>query len=188
MMLENICAGEWIWFTGCDVLITNPEIDISIYADEAFDLIVASDCNCAQSDSFLIRSNERTRAFLKRVIAVESTGRFKNEQEAWTTLLSNYAHYDEFFEHVGYDWHTQGLHNRLEAAMNQSDVRVKLVSQKLFNAYHEDHYLHGVPTDGTRWEPTDLALHMASKPLDYRLEHLPQFVPEEHANLQGFLV
>lgn len=191
--LMDIGENDWLWFTGCDVLITNPKIDISIHCDNHFDAIFSNDCNCIQSDSFLIKNNIRSRSFLKKVIDSEGWNRFSNEQEAMNVVLSPFKHYIDFYHHVGFKYGSVELHCRLQEAVNHTDLKVKLVSQKCFNAYdmkkHRS-YSDGrqwPPTDGSNWEDGDLALHMASQSLHYRLRYLPEYQPNEYRLLSAKL-
>lgn len=183
--LLEISEGDWIWFTGCDALITNPEIDISKYIDNRYDLIGANDCTCINTDSLLIKNTPPIHSFLARLCAEDGSGRFNNEQDAFNTLLSPFGTYTEFFTHVGNRYGTVEIHCNMVDAVNHTDVKVKIVPQKWFNTYSKKHLPGWPPTDGSDWEKTDLMLHMAAQTFEYRMKTLPNLIPREHRNL-GF--
>jgi hypothetical protein len=183
--LQKMPEYDWLWFTGTDVLLTNPEKDIAHYADNHFDGIFANDCNVIQSDSFLMKANERTIELMEKLTEAFSDTRFRDEQEALNVLLSPCESYYEFYATVGFNYGTTELQSKLFDLVNHTDAKIKVVTAKYFNSMHGAHIpKHGPATDGSRWSPDDLVLHMGAQTLDYRLKHLGDYVPREHKLLK----
>lgn len=182
--LASIPEGDWLWFTGCDVAITNPDIDIVQYCDDAFDLIGANDVAELQTDSTLWKSNQRTRDFLALVLATASSGIFRNDQEAINTILSGHSLYGDFTHEMGTDYATQAMQERLQLALNRTPVRVKIVSQKAFNCYDRralpaspfPGFPFWPPTDGSQWMPGDFVFHLCAQTFEYRMKHMPEYI------------
>lgn len=64
----NTYNTDWLWFMGADTLITNMKKDIRELCDDGFDFIIGVDINGINNDSILLKNNEKTKRFLKRVI------------------------------------------------------------------------------------------------------------------------
>jgi hypothetical protein len=58
---------EWIFWLGCDTLITNHTIKLEDTVDNDYHFMVAYDCNDWNVDSFLIRSSEEGLAYMKYI-------------------------------------------------------------------------------------------------------------------------
>jgi hypothetical protein len=67
VLMENP-QYEWIWWTGCDTLITNFNIRIEDRIDENFNLIISNDQNNLNADSFLIKNCDWSRAYIQCVL------------------------------------------------------------------------------------------------------------------------
>jgi hypothetical protein len=170
--LQSIGENDWLFFTGCDAAITNSGIKLESLIDDSKDLIASTDYSDLQGDSMLIRNSERTRRWLGRVLAWE--GLCFNEQEAMTAELS---------EHLDYRRYLRSLKERgigrdnVEIELNNQDVCVKLLPQKLINAYPMEFYAQGeITNDGTFWEPGDFIAHMACRSLECRIENIPKIL------------
>jgi hypothetical protein len=85
--LEAIKRGGWIFFMGADTLVANPEIDPYSFADEMYDLIIAKDINCINSDVFMLRASGLAIEWMQHVRGLE--GKFANEQDAMIACLND---------------------------------------------------------------------------------------------------
>lgn len=183
--LQEMPEGDWLWFSGCDVLITNPSVDIAKFCDNRYELICATDCHVPQLDSFLLKKCLNSIQFLKSIIEAKKDDRIKDEQEAAAVILGEFDTYTEFYTHVGFMFGTVEQHCRMFDAMNHSPLLVKLVTSKYFNSLHRVHIRNNLPPgDGGHWNPGDLVLHMCCQSLDYRLNNIGDFIPREHKHLQ----
>jgi len=70
-LFENYPEIEWIWFTGCDTLITNMGIRIEDKIDNNYHFIIAVDHAGINSDSFLVRNSPEGIALLDDVESLE---------------------------------------------------------------------------------------------------------------------
>ena len=83
-MLETLHLTDWLWFLGCDTLITNNNIDAMQFCD--YDLIIANDINGINNDSFFIKNCDASIEFLSKVLELNSN--FPNDQCAMDSIIS----------------------------------------------------------------------------------------------------
>jgi hypothetical protein len=174
--LSNLRECDVLFFTGCDAMITNHSLPLQERFDlEAADFIFAADGNGLQCDSWIMMSNERTVAYLEELRKYE--GRENNEQDALSVILSGSKDYSSFCG--GFGQFTQGgfpmndeERDRLQLALNQSRVKVKIVSQRELNAYPHDLY-GGSNEMPWSWQPGDFVCHAPGHSLKTRIEYLP---------------
>ena len=175
---EELNTSEWIFWTGCDVLITNHTIDVRKFMTDDVDFVFAADGNGLQCDVFLLRSTPDTRAFMSRVLNHRYVGT-ANEQDALNIELSGAKNYSEFCGRVGNlkqggEPPAWGLIEKLEHELQKSLIRVRIVPQRELNAY--PHRLYGgTGEEPHSWMPGDFILHAPGIPLDKRLETFPHF-------------
>lgn len=69
-MLDALDAYDcdWLWFMGCDTLITNMQTDVRTMCDPQFDFIIGKDINGINNDSFLLQNTKASKDFIKRVM------------------------------------------------------------------------------------------------------------------------
>lgn len=174
--LEELKKTEWLWFSGCDVAVTNKCLPLPI--DPACDFIFAADGNGLQSDSWLMRNCPATRDFLEMVLRWR--GRANNEQDAMSVVLSGARDYNDFTREAG-DLRcdgepvSEGVLRRLEIALNRSPVKCKIVSQRVLNAYPFECY-GGNNDHPISWHPGDFVAHLPGKTLAYRLNMFPKLL------------
>lgn len=60
-------AYDWVWVTGCDVLITNLEIKLESLVDEEFGMVVGTEPTGSGMDSFLIRKQRGGLELMERL-------------------------------------------------------------------------------------------------------------------------
>ena len=145
---------EWVWWTGCDAMITNFTIRIEDKVIPEYDLIIATDCNEINNDSFLIKNSEWSKNYLKQIVELEPKYRkhFFYEQQA---MIDTYAEHKE---------------------------KIKIVPQRYLNAYKNDLYPHQLPydclgNDGT-WQKGDWLIHWPGTSLDLRIQLARHFLNE----------
>lgn len=64
LCLQALEKSDWLWWLDADAAITNPEIDVRQYCDEAADMIATKDENGLNCGSFLLRNSEGARRLL----------------------------------------------------------------------------------------------------------------------------
>lgn len=136
---------EWIWWTGCDAMITNHSIRIEDKIDAAYDMIIATDCNGINSDSFLIKNSEWGRAYIQYIIDV----------------MPQYENH--------YFYEQQAIIESFKLHPNN----IKVVPQRYLNSYDYKLYptqsnLDHLGTDGS-WSYGDWLIHWPGTSLDARL-------------------
>jgi hypothetical protein len=145
---------EWVWWTGSDAMITNHTIKIEDKIIPEYDLIIATDCNEINNDSFLLKNSEWSRNYLAHIMEVMP--QYKN-------------HY--FYEQ-------QAMIDSIPANKD----KIKIVPQRYLNAYKNDLYPHQskydlLGNDGT-WQKGDWLIHWPGTSLDLRLQLARHFLNE----------
>lgn len=138
---------DWIWWTGCDLMITNFNISIDNKIDSNYHMIIATDCNGINADSILIRNSDPSREYWKMI--------------------------EELLPSCAWDWEgEQGIIKR--TYQERSDL-IKIVPQREINAYNYDIYQGRYPhtdafgNDGD-WQPGDWAIQWPGVTLPGRVE------------------
>jgi hypothetical protein len=135
-------------------MITNHTIKIEDKIIPEYDLIIATDCNEINNDSFLIKNSDWGRQYMQEIINV----------------MPNYEkHY--FYEQQA----------MIDSIPNNRD-KIKIVPQRYLNAYKNDLYPHQsrndlLGNDGT-WQKGDWLVHWPGTSLDLRLQLARQFINE----------
>lgn len=176
LWLKTLREKGDIFFLGADAAITNIELPLCrLYMTGPDgitpDLIISADGNGLQSDSFIMRSNERTIKFLEDVLSWE--GYAANEQDAMNIVLSgsnSIYNYGAKVVHLRRDGDppTVPILKDLETALNGSPVRVRLVPQREINAYPHSCY-NGTGKEPHSWRPGDFICHMPGLPNSVRI-------------------
>lgn len=172
---KDLNECDWMFFTGCDAMITNPTIKLESLIDDDSDFIFSVDCHGLQSDSWLMRNCPATRQFLNGVAGWE--GMVANEQYAMALELSGEKVLANFISGLPYHgttpkWGTSAppqLVECLQGALNKSPVRCKIVPQRTLNAYPEKLY-GGTGNEPWSWQPGDFVCHLPGKTLKERIE------------------
>jgi hypothetical protein len=179
--LEELQGAGWLFFMGCDTLITNMRTDTIRFTGSNAQFIFAADGNGLQSDVWFMRECPETVDLLRRVCEHEHrrhpiTG---NEQDALNIELSGARDYSDYCRRVGNlkqggEPPSPELLGHLERELSRSDVQVAIVGQRLLNAYPHLHYA-GTGTEEHSWHPRDFVMHMPGKGLAERLQSFPNF-------------
>lgn len=140
-------AIDWVFFLGCDTLITNMTVkleDIIEKYGKTHSFIVGADVNGINMDAFLVKNDKNGKEIMKRVWDArhELNGVWCYEQK-W--FWDNHKNYTEI---------------------------IKVVPQRTFNSYDYKLYKHNfidkTGSDG-RWIPGDFVIHWPGLDLDKRL-------------------
>lgn len=138
---------DWIFFLGCDTLITNFKKkveDIIALADAGECFIVGADVNGINMDSFLIKNDENGKNLIEMV------------WNSHSTLNHTWCYEQKWF------WDNEQTYAKL----------IKVVPQRTLNSY--DYNLYTQPSidktgnDG-RWRPGDFIIHWPGMNLNKRL-------------------
>jgi hypothetical protein len=153
-LMETRKDIEWFWWTGTDAMITNHTVKIEDKIDPAYDLIIATDCNEINNDSFLIKNSDWSRHYLQHIIDV---------------MPKYEKHY--FYEQQA----------MIDSIPDNKD-KIKIVPQRYLNAYKNDLYPHQskfdlLGNDGT-WQKGDWLIHWPGTGLDLRLQLARHFLNE----------
>lgn len=145
---------KWFWWTGADAMITNFNVKMEDKIDENFDLIIATDCNEINNDSFLIKNTKWSQDYLQELI----------------NLIPR------FEKHYFYEQQAM-----IETIPNHKE-KVKIVPQRYLNSYKNDLYpwqskYDLLGTDGT-WQKGDWLIHWPGTGLDVRLQLARHFLNE----------
>lgn len=142
---------EWLWWTGCDAMITNQTIKIEDKIDPNYDIVMATDCNGINNDSFLIKNSEWSKQYLQHILNV-------------MPLYQNHYFYEQ---------------QAMIDSYPGNAAHIKLVPQRYMNSYVNSLYPHQsvydqLGTDGT-WQEGDWLVHWPGTPLDLRLQLADHF-------------
>lgn len=155
LLINDIVAGDydWVIWMGADVLITNPNIELSEIANQAkgADLIIATDAHGINTDVMMVRQTDRVASFLKLVL--DSRRHYEpmllGEQQAMSDLLPFFPGF------------------------------ARIVPQRKLNAYDYKTlaFLGGKYAEATdqlgtsgQWMPGDFVIHFPGLPFERRLE------------------
>ena len=145
---------EWIWWTGCDTLVTNMNIKIEDVVDNNYHFIIASDCNGLNADSFFVRNSPEGRAYIQMII----------------------DHYP-LYQHHG--WAEQQV--MIDTLDKYRDI-IKILPQREINAYDYGLYPHCKPFDlfgnDGQWKKGDWHMHWPGTSLDHRLQLADYYLNE----------
>ena len=136
---------EWIWWTGCDTLITNTSIKIEDRLDNNYHFIIASDCNGLNADSFLIRNSPEGRGFIDHIWNIRDSVK----DDAWQEQRAIINSVEQFVDII------------------------KIIPQRDLNAYNTAVYnnqshLDSLGNVGT-WRPGDWLIHWPGLSLERRI-------------------
>lgn len=144
---------DWVWVTGCDSMITNMTIKLEDIVDHNYHLIIATDVNGLNADSFLIRNSDEGRYYINYIISCVDVYKDHHWAEQQAMMDSQ-----ERFKSI-----------------------TKFVPQRTFNSYNYDFYpqcakpnLDKLGTDGN-WQHGDFLIHWPGQPLDRRLKHFERY-------------
>lgn len=144
---------DWIWVTGCDSMITNMVTKVESIVDENYHLIIATDQNGLNADSFLIRNSDEGRYYIDYILAGVDAYR----DHHWAEQQAMIDCFDRF------------------------EKITKIVPQRTFNSYNYDFYPHcpkpnldKLGTDGN-WQVGDLLIHWPGQSLERRIQHFNRY-------------
>jgi hypothetical protein len=141
----NTTDYEWLWWTGCDLMITNYNIRIEDRIDNNYHMVIASDCHGINADSILIRNSNESR-------------------EYWKWISDTLP---------GYNW-WEGEQGLIKESVKQGSSLIKVVPQRDINAYQYNLYPTEPNTDdlGTvgEWQEGDWAIQWPGLTLPPRIQ------------------
>lgn len=155
-MLNDPRNFEWVWWTGCDLIVTNFNVKIEDKIDNNYHMVVAVDCNGINADSILIQNNEAGRTYWKMV------------EEILPTL----------------NGHWEGEQKVMKDSLPNNQEHIKLVPQRHMNSYDYTiwnglyHYMDQLGTNG-QWQHGDWVIHWPANSLQNRIlfaQHFSKFI------------
>lgn len=155
-MLNDLRNFEWVWWTGCDLIVTNFTVKMEDKVDDNYNMVLATDCNGINADSILIKNNEWSRSYWKMV-------------EDVLPSLNGY-------------W--EGEQKIMKDTLPQCQQHIKIVPQRHMNSYDYTlwnglyHNIDHLGTNG-QWEPGDWAMHWPANTLENRIrfaQHYSQYI------------
>jgi hypothetical protein len=137
---------DWIWFTGCDTLVTNMTIKLEDIIDNDYHFIIATDCNGINADSFLIRNSSEGKAYIQMIM-------------------------DKYDDYKNHSWAEQQV--MIDTEEQYKDI-IKLVPQRDINSYNCSLYPLQPSTDrfgnSGNWQPGDFHIHWPGTSLGHRID------------------
>jgi hypothetical protein len=146
-MLDDPANYEWIWWTGCDLMITNFTIKMEDRIDNNYHMVVATDCNGINADSILIRNSPESRAYWQMV--------------------------SDMLPSCKWDW--EGEQGIMKRTYPQYVNQIKIVPQRDINSYDYKSYgtaysgIDFLGTDGN-WKPGDWVIQWPGHGLAKRVD------------------
>lgn len=167
---------DWIYWCGCDTMVTNFNIKLESIIDEKYDFIIAKDLWDFNADSFLCRSSPNSIAFLKAVLDSYDTyiDQDGNAKDFGTRLPDGSARC----------WAEQGsiidLYNMTDFKKIVKVVPQKVLNSYLYHLYASSWHQKGLDADGNdgSWSKGDFLLHMPGMPNQLRLNISKAIVKE----------
>lgn len=159
-VISKIPEDSWIWWTGADLMVTNFTIKLEDIIDTDYHMIIASDFNGINADSFLLRNSEQGRAYLQMIS--DTLPQYVDKWEGEQGIMKDtYEHY-------------------------KTSV-VKLVPQRELNSYQYSLYRGGIYPEplidnlGTvgDWALGDFVIQWPATSLEFRIQafdHYSQFI------------
>jgi hypothetical protein len=149
-LLNTYTEIDWIWWTGCDAMITNFTIKVEERVDNQYHFIIATDCNGVNADSFFVRNSPEGKGFIDHIIGK-------------MPLYKDHG------------WQEQQI---IIDSLEEFKSIIKLVPQKLINAYDYKLYPECQPVDklgeNGQWMPGDFLIQWPGTGLAHRI-HLAQY-------------
>lgn len=171
-LIALLKSGEydWIFWLGCDALITNLSIKLEELTDRNFGMVISTDAFEVQMDSFLVQPRR---------------GGIELMEEIWATRDGKH----------GPNYEQSNLARKIETGKFRPVV--KLVPQRVMNSFDYSLYpaswgaRYGTATDrlGTngQWQPRDFVFHVPGKELSKKISELQSKVPSIVRNHNGYL-
>ena len=151
-MLHDPRNFEWVWWTGCDLMVTNFNTKIEERIDDQYHMIIATDCNGFNADSILVKNTQQSKDYWKMVADI---------------LPSLH-------------WHWEGEQKIIKDTYANYKDMIKVVPQRDINAYDYSTYGGAYPsmdylnTDGN-WQQGDWVIQWPGLSLERRLKLAEQY-------------
>lgn len=161
LMLLKTNSFDWIFWLGCDALITNMSIRLETIIDNNYGMIAATDGTELQMDSFLIQRARKGLELMERV---------------WETRHETHGHYLEQSNLIK------------QSATPEFLGTVKLVPQKTMNSMRyglypdyqwNERFVKGIDCLGNsgEWSKGDFIFHVPGRPFQTKLAALREVEP-----------
>ena len=157
----NYDKYEWFFWTGCDVLITNFNLNLEDLIDDNYHFLISKDCHNINADVFLVKNSKQGRDYIKFIASKfeECKDRRNAAGDKWEEQQVMIDHLDQF-----------------------KDI-IKFIPQKKFNAIPWGIYnIPKIPMDvygnSGEWEKGDFIFHYPGANLQQRLEVFPRYLEE----------
>ena len=85
--LDALDHCDWLFFNGADTLIMNQQVDVRVFIDPYYDLIIGLDVNGINNDVLLLKNCQKSRTFLECVLAMKNL--CPNDQVAMAHTIQN---------------------------------------------------------------------------------------------------
>jgi hypothetical protein len=179
--LESLPEGGWLCFTGCDAIITRPDVPLTYFIRPDCDFLCGIDRTVIFSDAWLMRNCEATRIMMRAVISGPVRGiNGITEQDALTQYCFQ-GNFQTFAKLLG-DSRDHGSDEHYETAqyhLNHSPVRVRILT-------HKDKWCGDPPWKSRptmipwfhEWHDAYFIAHFGGKSLQERLEEIPRYMKE----------
>lgn len=178
--LNKIPEGDYMFWTGCDALISRADkkADDFVTGGEDFCFSIDGVSQAVFADCFLLKSNDRTKEMLKRMLESRLRERGGNEQDAFAEYLyqgklSDYLRDLKFRSENSNDI---GVQRRAQKLLSNSPVSVRvLYGNDDFCGDGMSYWADGTLPDYAWWNVHRLVFHMGGKSLPFRIRHMAQY-------------
>lgn len=167
---------DWVYWCGCDTMITNFNIKLEDIIDENYDLIISKDVWDINSDSFLFKCSNKSVELLNAILSthdkyVDENG---NSIDRGLKLPDGgsrcWAEQESIIE----------LYNTTDFKRNIKIVPQKVLNSYLYHLYPSPWHQKGLDADGNdgSWSSGDFLLHMVGMPNNTRLNIAMSMIKE----------
>lgn len=137
---------DWIWLSGSDVIVTNPDIKIESIIEpyREFDLLCTFDVSHINADSLIIKNTQWSKDYFSMIYDMRYSG-VPDEQNA---IIKTYQDYPD---------------------------KVKIIPQRAINSYDHALIKHSTNHPG-QWKQGDFAIHFVNMSLEARIKIVKQYL------------
>lgn len=164
---------KWIWWTGCDSMITNMEVRIEDRVLDQYHFLITVDVNGLNSDSYLVKNSPEGIALLDDILSKEEESMKFWDQDQRGICLALGLPYT-----ADPSWPQPGPIDVIEKYKNI----VKILPQKYMNSYNYSFYREHVDTRDKlgvngEWSYGDWLIHWPALNLESRINCFMKYQP-----------
>lgn len=172
--LNRLKEGDWLFFTGCDALISRRDIRVEKFLDAQSDFICCLSHDVVFGDVWLMRSNSRTKRMLGWMIDA-FTGQL-SEQELFVEALTGGTQWQWYKDLIPKNFGEDSCYQGCEILLNCTDVKVRVVRPPEKLTGDDPSLWPGNIPPYHWWSKEHLVYHMGGMSLEKRLASIESYV------------